>query len=814
LDEIGRGEIGIVYRGHDTLYERGVAVKVLQPHIAQDVVLARHFVHAGREAMRLRHPNIIRVYDAGQADGLFYVVSDLIEGQALADALVDAEGPWPLETVLPIVDQVAAALEYAHRRGLVHHNLKPSNILLTADNQVLVGDFDGVAARPGESGSPLLHRLKMPLYLAPEQARGDDQVDAAADVYSLAALTYRLLTGRPPLAGGNPLSLLWRIAEESPKRADALLPQVGAEVGEILAVALAKEPAQRPERAVEFARMLQGDLPLQAVQSRPARSVAEPHMPPPVPQAVRSVTPPRRAAEVPAASVPVQRTSSRPEPVEAAPDDLPPAGPVQETASLWARAARTARRAEPMALPALVLLAVGGLAALLLIIAAMRVAGTLLERMADDGRREGQIIVVSGDMLLPTVTPTPERVARGDGQVREGGNPGADAQISNISSDAQNYDAQNVENVSSDVPVRMAVIVTSTATALPPPTPSKTLTPLPPTVTSTPSATPKPSVTPTATQSPTPTATWTPTPTPTPTYTPTPTITPTPTLTPAPTAVGLGGHLAYSLWNPHTDRPDVYVWDLAARIHGTPVANRRQPDFGPTGLIAANAEGDGMDNLVTMGLHGENPWLISAHPEDSRPHWSTDGKMLVFDSAHMGDRQYRIYLQNDLTRREERRPMMFEAWELFGRYPIFLADQRVAFNGCNYWATGSVCGVYVVDTVGGLPSNASGWPGDVPTDNLGSRILMMSDRAGNWDIYSMNPDGSDLRQLTDVPGIDALATASPDGNAIAFLTDRDGVWSFYVMAPDGTNVRKLFDLPGDFGRGEYDWFQERVSWGR
>jgi TolB protein len=89
----------------------------------------------------------------------------------------------------------------------------------------------------------------------------------------------------------------------------------------------------------------------------------------------------------------------------------------------------------------------------------------------------------------------------------------------------------------------------------------------------------------------------------------------------------------------------------------------------------------------------------------------------------------------------------------------------------------------------------------------------MSDRAGSWDIYSMNPDGSDLRQLTDLPGVEGLATASPDGNNIAFLTDQDGVWSFYVMQPDGSGVRKLIDLPGNFGRGEYDWFQERISWG-
>src|SRR5690606_25381000 len=104
--------------------------------------------------------------------------------------------------------------------------------------------------------------------------------------------------------------------------------------------------------------------------------------------------------------------------------------------------------------------------------------------------------------------------------------------------------------------------------------------------------------------------------------------------------------------------------------------------------------------------------------------------------------------------------------------------------------TGSICGIQVMDIEGGLPSSATGWPGDVPTDNLGSQILMMSDRNGNWDVYSVHADGSALGQLTDHPAIDGLATASPDGSAIAFLTNRDGVWSVYVMRTDGSEPRK------------------------
>jgi Tol biopolymer transport system component len=112
-----------------------------------------------------------------------------------------------------------------------------------------------------------------------------------------------------------------------------------------------------------------------------------------------------------------------------------------------------------------------------------------------------------------------------------------------------------------------------------------------------------------------------------------------------------------------------------------------------------------------------------------------------------------------------------------------------------------------------MPVSITTWPDDVPTDNIGSRVLFMSDRGGNWDVYSVAADGSDLRRLTDTPGNDGLATASPDGRAIAFLTDREGHWSIYVMRPNGDDAAKLFDLPLGFGRGDYDWFQERLSWG-
>lgn len=836
--EIGHGEIGLIYRATDTLYERTVALKVLRAHVAQDMVLARHFVSAGREAMRLRHPNIVRVYDAGQADGLFYVAMDLMDGETLETGLAQSPQAWDGAETLQVVEQVGTALEYAHRRGLVHHNLKPSNIFVGGDGHVRVSDFDGIAARAGESGHPLYYRLKSPLFLAPEQARGDEQVDAAADIYSLAAIAYRLITGRPPVGGGNPLNLLWRIADEESKRADEVLPSVSTSVADALAAALTKDPSQRLAQVSELLRGLRGaPLPPRKVkppQARktPAAPTAAPDVLPAVithPEPSNITSTPKSSPSkppVPPAPIPHVPTIAYEPPgtySSALADDKEEDGvehddPGRDTAfvqpppivALWQRATRTARRAEPMALPALALLAVGGLAALLLIFAAMRVAGTLIARMADDdARNAGQIIVI-----LPTVTPTPQLVADGgarDLDATDEGNLQRVGEKVGASDGASDGAANGVD----DVPpsprvvgggVQMAVVVTSTAALPPSATPAATATAA---ATATPSRTPTPSATPTETATPLPTAT------PSPVPTNTPTVTPTPTRTPVPTAEALGGRLAYTLWNPNIDRPEVWVWDLSRRINNPPLTNFRQPDFSPQGNLVANAYGDGgLDNLVKMGVFGEGAQIISAYAEDGHPHWSADGKTVVFDSALMGDRQFRLYLQEDLSQSNERPPIMYAGFEIFGRYPIFLGDGRIAYNGCNYWQNGSTCGVWVLSPDGAQPTNATGWPGDIPTDNLGSRILFMSDRAGSWDVYSMNPDGSNLLQLTDLPGVEGLATASPDGNNIAYLTNQDGVWSFYVMQPDGGNVRKLMDVPGNFGRGDYDWFYERISWGR
>jgi len=274
------------------------------------------------------------------------------------------------------------------------------------------------------------------------------------------------------------------------------------------------------------------------------------------------------------------------------------------------------------------------------------------------------------------------------------------------------------------------------------------------------------------------------------------------------------GRIAYSVWNPRSDRYDVVVYNLQSGARWPVLASKRQPDFNNQSDLLVNSEGGGYDNLVIMRLTGELVGVATAFAEDSHPHWSPNNKMLVFASTLVGDNRYRLYLQQDTNYGQKVGPLMYDAWEIFGQYPIFLLDDRIAYNGCNVWENASTCGLFVVTTDGSQPENLTNWPGDIPTDNLGANILAMSDREKDWNVYLVNAGSGALTQLTDDEGNNGLATASPDATFIAFVSDRAGPWAVYILRPDGSDQRKLFDLDGSYGRGEHAWHQERLSWGR
>ena len=232
---IGRGGMGVVYRARDLALDRDVALKLLAPHLADDVSFRERFLRESRLAASLEHPNVVPIHDAGEIDGQLYIVMRLVEGSDLKAVL--RKGPIEPGRAVRLLEQIAGALDAAHARGLVHRDVKPSNVLLDEREHVYLADF-GLSRYLGDAGLPLgpAKSLGTADYVAPEQIRGEE-VDGRADVYALGCMLYECLAGEPPFRRGTDAATLYAQLEEPP----SILP--GLE--EVLPRALAKEPAER-----------------------------------------------------------------------------------------------------------------------------------------------------------------------------------------------------------------------------------------------------------------------------------------------------------------------------------------------------------------------------------------------------------------------------------------------------------------------------------------------------------------------------------------------------------------------------------------
>ena len=241
---IGQGGMGVVYRAYDRRLKRTVAVKFITPELALDERFRERFLRETELAAAFEHPNAVPIHDAGDVDGRLYLAMRYVEGSDLA-VLLRSEGPLDPARAVRICAQVARALDAAHASGLVHRDVKPSNVLLDAGEHVYVADF-GLTRRLVDEGGPLLdgRSLGTPAYLAPEQLEGEP-VDGRADLYSLGCLLYECLTGEPPFGQDSRLAVAWAHLEQEPPSASARNAALPAAVDEPLRKALAKDPADR-----------------------------------------------------------------------------------------------------------------------------------------------------------------------------------------------------------------------------------------------------------------------------------------------------------------------------------------------------------------------------------------------------------------------------------------------------------------------------------------------------------------------------------------------------------------------------------------
>jgi serine/threonine-protein kinase len=273
LEEIGRGAMGVVYKAWDPQLKRFVALKVLlRGEYASPAELAR-FRSEARAAAGLSHRNIVPVYQVGECDGRAYFCMNFVEGTTLAARA--SQGPLPPREAARLVSAIARAVEHAHRHGILHRDLKPSNVLIDEDDQPLVTDFGLAKKLAGEAGTSTTAGLTRsgaivgtPSYMAPEQTAAGGAVGPASDVYSLGAILYELLTGRPPFQAASAVDVLLLVRSEEAVRPRLLNPGIDPDLELICLKCLEKRPEHRYASAGALADDLDAFLAGEAVSAR------------------------------------------------------------------------------------------------------------------------------------------------------------------------------------------------------------------------------------------------------------------------------------------------------------------------------------------------------------------------------------------------------------------------------------------------------------------------------------------------------------------------------------------------------------------
>jgi tRNA A-37 threonylcarbamoyl transferase component Bud32 len=255
LAQIAAGGMALVYKAQDTLLNRIVAIKILRESFAEDPAFQKRFTREAQSAANLSHPNIVAVYDFGRDGDRQYIVMEYVEGRDLK-SVIRTEGPLPVSRALNIAEQICAGVGAAHRIGIVHCDVKPQNVILTAEGQAKVTDFGiaraFMAAAPGGYTESV---WGTPHYFSPEQAEGS-QPTPASDVYSIGVILFEMLTGRLPFEGENQQQLALAHLRDAPPPVTQINPTVPVELEQIVNQVLSKEPAQRYRSADQFGRVL------------------------------------------------------------------------------------------------------------------------------------------------------------------------------------------------------------------------------------------------------------------------------------------------------------------------------------------------------------------------------------------------------------------------------------------------------------------------------------------------------------------------------------------------------------------------------
>jgi len=255
LEKLGNGGFGTVFKAHDKDLDRPVAIKILHPHLVNQSGFIERFYREARAAAKLEHPYIVPIYEVGEAEGRHFIVMRYLEGRGLDDLLEQRHKPLSMEQSLAILEDVASALNYAHRRGIVHRDVKPSNIFITATGAVLT-DFGIVRVLDDVSRVTATGQaLGTPEYMAPEQIKGED-VSPQTDVYALGIVAYEMLTGKVPFTGNTPFAIQEGHVHRTFTPPHEINSEIPPAINLVFERVLAKRPNDRYAQANDFVKAL------------------------------------------------------------------------------------------------------------------------------------------------------------------------------------------------------------------------------------------------------------------------------------------------------------------------------------------------------------------------------------------------------------------------------------------------------------------------------------------------------------------------------------------------------------------------------
>ena len=240
IRRIGSGGMARVFLAEDVDLHRDVAIKILHDRYSEDAQFVERFAREARAAAGLNHPNIVAIYDRGQFEGSYYIAMEYLDGETLKDVII-REGPLPERRAIDITLQLLAALRFAHRREIIHRDVKPHNVMVLRDGRVKVADF-GIARAGDSEMTEAGSIVGTAQYLSPEQARGQ-HVGPESDLYSVGVVLYEMLTGRVPFTGDSAVAIAMKHVQETPVPPRQIVPSIPPELEAVVQRAMAKDPA-------------------------------------------------------------------------------------------------------------------------------------------------------------------------------------------------------------------------------------------------------------------------------------------------------------------------------------------------------------------------------------------------------------------------------------------------------------------------------------------------------------------------------------------------------------------------------------------